>query len=117
MTQQAIRSKQLSQAIELNKAKFDETIASHDVVFVDFWAPWCGPCKSFAPIYEVAASKHADMVFAKVNVDDEKELAAKYQIRSIPTLMAFRKQAVVFSQPSMLPAARLDEVIRQVKEG
>ena len=117
MTQQIERNEQVGQVIELNKANFDEVLSGHDIVFVDFWAPWCGPCKSFAPIYKVAASKHADMVFAKVNVDDEKELAAKYQIRSIPTLMAFRKQAVVFSQPSMLPAARLDEVIRQVKEG
>lgn len=117
MTQQAVRNEQVSQVIELNKANFDEILASHDIVFVDFWAPWCGPCKSFAPIYEVAASKHADMVFAKVNVDDGKELAAKYQIRSIPTLMAFRKQAVVFSQPGALPAAKLNEVIRQVKEG
>lgn len=117
MTQQALRNAQTNQVVELTAANFDETLASHDIVLVDFWASWCGPCKSFAPIYEAAASQHNDIVFAKVNVDDEKELAIKYQIRSIPTLMAFRKQTVVLAQPGALPAAKLNEVIGQVEKG
>lgn len=99
------------EVIELNKDNFDETISSHAVVLVDFWAPWCGPCRSFAPTYAAIAKKHPDILFAKVNVDQEQILAAKYQIRAIPTLMAFRDGDVVLSRAGALPASKLEEVI------
>ena len=90
--------------------------ASHDsAVVVDFWAPWCGPCRGFAPVFEAAAEKNADIVFAKVNTDEEQELAAHFNIRSIPTLMVFRENVIVFSQPGALRAPQLDQVIEGVK--
>ena len=101
--------------INLTKDNFEETIQNNDIVFVDFWAPWCGPCKAFAPTFEAEAAKHPDAVFAKVNTDEEQELAAAFQIRSIPTLMAFREQIGVFSQPGALPASALTEVVGQVE--
>jgi thioredoxin len=82
---------------------------------VDFWAPWCGPCRGFAPIYEQASEAHPDVVFAKVNTDDQQELAGAFQIRSIPTLMVFREQVVLFQQAGALPAAALEQVLTQTK--
>ncbi|MDF1565461.1 MAG: thioredoxin [Deltaproteobacteria bacterium] len=101
--------------INLTKENFEETIQNNDIVFVDFWAPWCGPCRAFAPTYEAEAAKHPGAVFAKVNTDEEQELAAAFQIRSIPTLMAFREQIGVFAQPGALPASALSDVVGQVE--
>ena len=102
--------------VNLTKENFEETIQNNDIVFVDFWAPWCGPCKAFAPTFEAEAARHPGAVFAKVNTDEEQELAAAFQIRSIPTLMAFREQIGVFSQPGALPASALTEVVGQVEQ-
>jgi thioredoxin len=101
--------------IELTKENFEETITSNDIVLIDFWAPWCGPCKSFAPIYEEVAAKNEGVVFAKVNTEEEQELGAHFQIRSIPTLMIFREQIVLYSEAGMLPAASLQEIVEKVK--
>ncbi len=102
--------------ITLTQANFDETIKNNDIVIVDFWAPWCGPCKSFAPTFEAVSEQHPDIVFAKVNTEEEQMLAAAFQIRSIPTLMIFREQVIVFAQPGALPASQLEELLQKVKE-
>jgi thioredoxin 1 len=102
--------------VELTKETFQDTITGNDIVFIDFWAPWCGPCKSFAPIYENVAEKHEDIVFAKINTEQEQELAASFQIRSIPTLMILREQVVIFSQAGMLPESALDDIITKTRE-
>jgi thioredoxin 1 len=100
---------------EITSQTFEDTITQNDIVIIDFWAPWCGPCRSFAPIYEKVSDKHSDIVFAKVNTEEEQELAAHFQIRSIPTLMIFREQVVLFAQPGMLSETQLEEVIAQVR--
>ena len=84
-------------------------------MIIDFWAPWCGPCRSFAPIYEKVSENHSDIVFAKVNTEEEQDLAEHFQIRSIPTLMIFREQVVLFAQPGMLSESQLEQVITQVR--
>ncbi len=102
--------------VELNSSNFKDTITGNDIVFVDFWASWCGPCKSFEPIYEAAAEKYPEIVFGKINTEDEQDLAASFQIRSIPTLMIFREQIVLFSQAGMLPQSALEDLITKTKE-
>ena len=106
----------LMAAIELNNENFQETIANNDVVLIDFWASWCGPCQSFGPVFESASEKNPDMVFAKVNTEEQMELAAYFQVRSIPMLAIFKEQILVFSQPGALPASSLDQLIEQVKK-
>ena len=101
--------------IDLNEENLEKTVVDNDIVIIDFWAPWCGPCKSFGPIYEEVSEKHPDIVFAKVNTEEEQAIGAHFQIRSIPTLMIFREQVVLFSEAGMLPAPALEELIEQVK--
>ncbi|MDJ0664138.1 MAG: thioredoxin [Acidimicrobiia bacterium] len=101
--------------VELTKDTFEETIVNNDIVLVDFWADWCGPCKMFAPTYEKVSENHDGVVFAKVDTEAEQELASYFQIRSIPTLMIFRDQIGIFSQPGALPESALEDLINQTK--
>jgi thioredoxin 1 len=100
----------------LTTDRFDATVGTHDIVIVDFWAPWCGPCKAFAPVFESVAEDHPDVKFVKVNTDEEGALAGHFGIRSIPTLMIFREQVIVFQQPGALPRGAVEDVLRQVRE-
>jgi thioredoxin 1 len=102
--------------VELTKENFEKVVTGNPTVIVDYWAPWCGPCRGFAPVFERVAEKHPDIVFAKVNTDEEQEIAAHFQIRSIPTLMVFREQIIVFSQPGALPQGAFEQVIEKTKE-
>ena len=101
-------------AIDLTKENFQEVIDNNDIVLLDFWAEWCGPCKFFKPIFEAAAEKYPNIVFAKIDTEAEQELGSMFQIRSIPTLMVFREKIAIFSQPGALQAAQLDELIGQI---
>jgi thioredoxin 1 len=100
--------------VDVKSEEFEALIAKGGTVFVDFWAAWCGPCRSFAPIYEAASEKHTEMTFAKIDTEAEREIAAAAGITSIPTLMIFRDGILLFSQPGALPAAALEDVIGKV---
>ena len=101
--------------IDLTQDNFEKTVTDNPMVIIDFWAPWCGPCKGFAPVYEKAAESHTDVVFAKVNTDEQQELAGSFGIRSIPTLMVFREKVILFQQAGALPGTALEQVITQAK--
>jgi sulfoxide reductase heme-binding subunit YedZ len=101
--------------VEVTKDTFEDVVTKNDMVLVDFWAPWCAPCRSFAPVYEQLSEKYPGIVFAKVNTEEEQELAGAFQIRSIPTLMVFREKVILFSQPGALPATSLEQVITQAQ--
>jgi thioredoxin len=101
--------------VELTKDNFEQTVNGNPIVIVDFWAPWCGPCRGFAPVFEKASESHPDVVFAKVNSDEQQELAGAFNIRSIPTLMVFRENVILFQQAGALPGQALEQVLTQAK--
>jgi thioredoxin 1 len=102
--------------VELNKDNFEQTIKEKDFVVVDFWAPWCGPCRSFAPVYDKVSEDHGDILFAKINTEEEQDIAAHFQIRSIPTLMIFREQVIIFAQPGALPEGSFRQLLEKAQE-
>ena len=101
--------------LELTTSSFHQTIEENNTVIIDFWAPWCGPCRTFKPIFEKAAEKHPDVTFATCNTEEQQQLAAAFEIRSIPTLMVFKEGVLVFSQPGMLPAEALEDLVAKIK--
>ncbi|WP_416986197.1 thioredoxin family protein [Streptomyces sp. T028] len=101
--------------VELTKDNFEETVTGSDIVLIDFWAAWCGPCRTFGPVYEKAAERHPDIVFGKVDTEAQSELAGAFQISSIPTLMAVRDRTVLYAQPGALPPQALDELIGRIR--
>jgi len=101
--------------VELDPTNFMQTIQENDIVIVDFWAPWCGPCQSFAPVYEEMSEENEKIVFAKINTEEQQELGAQFQIRSIPTLMVFREQIIIYSEAGALPKSALTQLIEQVE--
>jgi thioredoxin 1 len=101
---------------QLTQDNIEETINNNDIVVIDFWAPWCGPCQAFKPVFEKASERHGDAVFASCNTEEQTELAAMFQIQSIPTLVVFREGIGIFGQTGMLPAATLDELMDKVRE-
>jgi thioredoxin 1 len=102
--------------VELTNENFESTITDNSFVVVDFWAPWCGPCRSFAPTFEKVSEDHGEIVFAKVNTEEQQQIAAHFQIRSIPTLMIFRDQIIIFSQPGALPEGSFRELLSKAGE-
>jgi len=102
--------------VDLTKDNFEQVVTGNNVVIVDFWAPWCAPCRAFAPTFEQASEQHADVVFAKVNTEEEQEVAGAFNIRSIPTLMVFREKVILYAEAGSLPAQALEQVISQAKD-
>ncbi len=102
--------------VELNKENFESTVTQDGIVLVDLWAPWCGPCRAFAPIFEKASERHPDVTFSKLNTEDQRELGAALQIRAIPTLMVFRDGVLLLKQAGMVPGKALDSLIQQANE-
>ncbi|MBN8472949.1 thioredoxin [Corallococcus exiguus] len=101
--------------LEITKDNFKETVGKSGIVILDWWATWCGPCRAFAPIFESTSNKHADVVFGKIDTDAQQELSGAFEIRSIPTLMVFRDGILLFEQPGAMPAAALEDLLRQVR--
>jgi len=99
--------------LELNADNFQDTITGNATVIIDFWAPWCGPCRQFAPTFEAASEKRPDIIFAKVNTEEQQQIAASFNIRSIPTLMVFRDQIIIYSEAGSMPASAFDNLIEQ----
>ncbi len=102
--------------VELETSNFEQSIKGNDFVIVDFWAPWCGPCRSFAPTYEKVSGDFDDILFAKVNTEEQQEIAGHFRIRSIPTLMIFREQVIIFSQAGALPESALRDLLAKARE-
>ena len=102
--------------VTLTSENFESVVTENDIVLIDFWASWCGPCRSFAPIFEAASEKHEDITFAKVNTETERELAQYFNVQSIPTVVVFREQVGLFAQPGALPPASLEQLITQIRE-
>ena len=101
--------------VTLTKDNFEQVVTDNNFVVIDFWAPWCGPCRGFAPVFEAASDQHQDIVFGKINTEDEQELGGMFNIRSIPTLMIFREKVIIFSQPGALAGKQFDELIGQAR--
>jgi len=101
--------------VEVTKGTFEDVVAKNDIVILDFWASWCGPCRTFGPVFEAVSERHADIVFGKINADDEQELAGAFNVRSIPYVMLLREKVVVFAQAGALPAEGLESIIRQAR--
>ena len=102
--------------IELTKDNFEQVVTGDKTVIIDFWAPWCGPCKMFAPTFETVSEAHPEVVFAKVNTEEQQELAGYFNIRSIPTLMVFREKVIIFSQAGALPKSGLEQIVQKSQE-